>query len=123
MQSQPNAKKADVFAAGIIFLEILSLRGPSTLYDDLWPKILEANLPNFLWHCLTGMLEEEPIKRLYFSEQLILLNSKEAQDLTRAHDPTELENNQLIALAIGIKNLNNKAKSPPTLKTCPSSSV
>jgi serine/threonine protein kinase len=71
-------KKADVFAAGIIFLELIALTSPNTLFEVLWPRILEIPLPPALKDILRKSLAEAPQKRTgSFSELLRILRSNE----------------------------------------------
>jgi serine/threonine protein kinase len=72
-------KKADVFAAGIIFLELISLSSPNTLYQVLWPRIVkEVPLPLELKEILTKSLAESPERRTgSFDELVLLLKSSE----------------------------------------------
>jgi serine/threonine protein kinase len=73
-------KKADVFAAGIIFLELISLSSPSTLFEVLWPRVLEIPLPPALKEILRKSLAEAPQKRTgSFAELLLILRSNEEQ--------------------------------------------
>jgi serine/threonine protein kinase len=68
------SKKADVFAAGIIFLELISLCPPNTLYQDLWPRIIEVvPLPSVLIEILSKSLAESPKTRTGSFEELLLL--------------------------------------------------
>jgi hypothetical protein len=55
-------KKADVFAAGIIFLELISLSSPRTLFKVLWPRILEIPLPSAFKEILRKSLAEHQKK-------------------------------------------------------------
>jgi serine/threonine protein kinase len=73
-------KKADVFAAGIIFLELISLSSPNTLFEVLWPRVLEIPLPLALKEILRKSLAEAPQKRTgSFAELLLILRSNEEQ--------------------------------------------
>jgi serine/threonine protein kinase len=73
-------KKADVFAAGIIFLELISLSSPSTLFEVLWPRVLEIPLPPSLKRILRKSLAEAPEKRTgSFNELLLILRSNEEE--------------------------------------------
>jgi serine/threonine protein kinase len=73
-------KKADVFAAGIIFLELIALSSPNTLYEVLWPRILEIPLPPALKQILCKSLAEAPQKRTgSFNELLLILRSNEEE--------------------------------------------
>jgi serine/threonine protein kinase len=73
-------KKADVFAAGIIFLELIALASPSTLYEVLWPRVLNIPLPPALKEILSKSLAEAPRKRTgSFAELLLILRSNEEQ--------------------------------------------
>jgi hypothetical protein len=76
MRKAVFTKKADVFAAGIVFLELLSLKSSTDLYDELWPLILTAKLPEAMTHVLAGSLNEEPANRLLFPEIFDLLQSE-----------------------------------------------
>jgi serine/threonine protein kinase len=69
------SRKADVFAAGVIFLELLTLQGPSFLYDDLFPGVLECKLPAALLKCLSSSLATDPENRTQFAVLLDLLKS------------------------------------------------
>jgi hypothetical protein len=56
-------KKADVYAAGIIILELISLCPPGKLYHFLWPSILEIALPLALKIVLKASLADDPEER------------------------------------------------------------
>jgi serine/threonine protein kinase len=71
------SRRADVFAAGIIFLELLTLQKPNTLWDDLYPGILDVKLPAVLLKCLSNSLDPNPEKRMHFKDLLVLLRSQE----------------------------------------------
>jgi serine/threonine protein kinase len=75
------SKKADVFAAGIIFLELIALCSPNKLYGILWPRIiLEVPLPPALKEILSKSLAESPETRTgSFAELLLILRSNEEQ--------------------------------------------
>jgi serine/threonine protein kinase len=73
-------KKADVFAAGIIFLELISLSSPSTPFEVLWPRVLEIPLPPSLKKILRKSLAGAPEKRTgSFKELLLILRSNEEE--------------------------------------------
>jgi serine/threonine protein kinase len=74
-------KKADVFAAGIIFLELIALSSPNKLYKVLWPRIInEIPLPEPLKEILRKSLAEAPEKRTgSFGELLLILRSHEEE--------------------------------------------
>jgi serine/threonine protein kinase len=81
----PNAKfnsKADVFAAGVVFLEMISLLPPNTLYFDLWPKVLDLDMPPVLSMSLSDTLQKDPLFRKTFEELFVLLSSKEAKEIS-----------------------------------------
>jgi serine/threonine protein kinase len=59
-------KRCDLFAAGIIILEIITLIGPSILYETLYPTILEKNLPKSILYCLKSSLDYDPKRRTSF---------------------------------------------------------
>jgi hypothetical protein len=69
------SRRADVFAAGVIFLELLTLQKPNTLWDDLYPEILDVNLPTVLLKCFACSLDPDPAKRMQFTELLVLIRS------------------------------------------------
>jgi serine/threonine protein kinase len=69
------SRRADVFAAGIVFLELLTLQRPNTLWEDLYPGILKVKLPTALLKCLSSSLDPDPRKRMQFKDLLVLLSS------------------------------------------------
>jgi serine/threonine protein kinase len=73
------SKKADVFAAGIIFLELIALCSPNKLYGVLWPRIIqEIPLPPPLKEILSKSLAESPETRTgSFAELLMILRSSQ----------------------------------------------
>jgi hypothetical protein len=71
------SRRADVFAAGVVFLEILTLQTPNTLWDDLYPGILDVNLPAVLLKCFSSSLDPDPGKRIQFTDLLELLRSQD----------------------------------------------
>jgi serine/threonine protein kinase len=78
LENAKFTKKADVFAAGIIFLELIALSSPSTLFEVLWPRVLEIPLPPALKDILRKSLAEAPQKRTgSFAELLLILRSNE----------------------------------------------
>jgi serine/threonine protein kinase len=70
------SRRADVFAAGIIFLELLTLQMPNSLWDDLYPGILDVKLPAVLLKCFSDSLDPNPCKRKQFTDLLVLLRSQ-----------------------------------------------
>jgi hypothetical protein len=71
------SRRADVFAAGVVFLELLTLQKPNTLWDDLYPGILKVKLPAVLLKCFARSLDPDPEKRIQFKNILELLGSQE----------------------------------------------
>lgn len=67
------SRKADVFASGIIFLELLTLHKPGDLYDEWWPMILTYKLPPALLQCLDASLQEDPEHRKYFPDLVSMI--------------------------------------------------
>jgi hypothetical protein len=70
-----------VFAAGIIFLELMSMHPPNNLHYELWPKILELDMPHALTLSLTGTLDVNPTKRSTFAELFIMLSGEEGKKI------------------------------------------
>ena len=75
------SKKADVFAAGIIFLELLSMRSPMGLYECLWPALLEIALPSVLKDVFKLTICQDPNDRILFPELYELLRSQRGQEI------------------------------------------
>jgi serine/threonine protein kinase len=71
------SRRADVFSAGVVFLELLTLQKPNYLWDDLYPGILDVKLPAVLLKCFSKSLDPDPAKRMQFTELLVLLRSRE----------------------------------------------
>jgi serine/threonine protein kinase len=71
------SRRADVFAAGVVFLEILTLQKPFTLWDDLYPGILDVKLPGVLLKLFSSSLDPDPAKRVQFTDLLLLLRCQE----------------------------------------------
>jgi hypothetical protein len=61
----------------VIFLELLTLQKPNTLWDDLYPGILDVKLPAALLKCLSSSLDPDPRKRIQFKDFLVLLRSQD----------------------------------------------
>lgn len=76
-------KKCDVFAAGIVFLELCTLEKPRDLYEACWPRILiQKAIPDSLKLVLSQTLSEDPARRTTFSEILkILLGDRDGISL------------------------------------------
>jgi hypothetical protein len=84
-------KKADVFAAGVIFLELIALSSPSTLYEVLWPRVLEVPLPPALKEILSKSLAEELEARTgSFDELLMTLRSDDGMIIGELSDEEDL---------------------------------
>jgi hypothetical protein len=76
------SKKADVFAAGIIFLELIALCSPKTLYKVMWSRVLQISLPPALKEILQMSLEAEPeIRTGSFGEILLILGSEGGKEI------------------------------------------
>jgi hypothetical protein len=61
-------KRADLFAAGIVFLEVITLKRPKDLYEDYFPAMLEySNVNGAIKSCLSQMLDADPAKRSNFT--------------------------------------------------------
>jgi hypothetical protein len=84
-------KKADVFAAGIIFLELIALSSPNTLYKDLWPSVLQMALPPAMKKILNMSLAAEPESRTgSFDELLSILRSDEGKVIGELRNDADL---------------------------------
>jgi hypothetical protein len=84
-------KKADVFAAGIIFLELMTLCSPEILYKVLWPGVLQVNIPPALKVILKMSLESAPEMRTgSFKELLLTLESDEGKAIGELSKNEEL---------------------------------
>jgi hypothetical protein len=69
-----------VFAAGVVFLELLTLERPTELFDDCWPKIAEEkNLPYQMKLALAQSLDDDPSKRTSFAEIKVVLLGVEVE--------------------------------------------
>jgi serine/threonine protein kinase len=91
LQQARFSKKADVFAAGIIFLELITLSSPSTLYKDTWPHILNISLPPTLKKILNKSLEADPETRTgSFDELLLILSSEEGKIIGELSEDVDL---------------------------------
>jgi serine/threonine protein kinase len=75
------SRRADVFAAGVVFLELLTLQKPNSLYDDLYPGILKIKLPAVLLKCFSVTLNPDPAKRIQFTELLEILRSQDGKEM------------------------------------------
>jgi serine/threonine protein kinase len=70
------SRKDDVYSSGVIFLELLTLDGPSELYDEWWPRILDLKqLPDALLKCLECSLDDDPANRICFEDLVVLITS------------------------------------------------
>jgi serine/threonine protein kinase len=66
-------RKADVYAAGIVFLELVTLKVPKKLVDS-WPLIDKSpDCPDSLRKCLAASLAEDPAIREPFPNLLLIL--------------------------------------------------
>jgi serine/threonine protein kinase len=91
LQQAKFSKKADVFAAGIIFLELITLSSPSTLYKDTWPHILNISLPLALREILNMSLAADPESRTgSFDEILLVLRSDEGKIIGELSEDVDL---------------------------------
>lgn len=66
-------KKCDVYAAGVVFLEITAQRQPQNIAQDLTPSIFGKGLPDCLETCIKTSLSQDPNNRKHFSELLSIL--------------------------------------------------
>jgi serine/threonine protein kinase len=91
LQNAKFTKKADVFAAGIIFLELITLSSPKTLYNDLWPRVLQMALPPAMKKILSMSLAAEPESRTgSFNELLSILRSDEGKVIGELRNDADL---------------------------------
>jgi uncharacterized protein with von Willebrand factor type A (vWA) domain len=54
---------------------------PNTLYRDLWPMILELEMPLVLKESLTSTLQEDPEKRKTFDELFVMLSGSAGNEI------------------------------------------
>jgi hypothetical protein len=100
LQNAKFTKKADVFAAGIIFLELIAMHSPSSLYKVLWPKLLQMSIPSALKEVLRMSLEEEVESRTgSFDEILVILGSEGGMEIGELSNDVEL----LLEISAGIE--------------------
>jgi hypothetical protein len=59
---------------------------PNSLYHDLWPRILELDMPGVLSLSLSGTLQKDPTKRNTFDELFQLLSSEEGKKIADQDD-------------------------------------
>lgn len=84
-------KKCDVYAAGIVFMELITLRKPSALYQNqVWKLMIGKGLPNALETLLEKTLAQDPKERQLFKELLKLLQDNESI-ISNIHDSSTLE--------------------------------
>lgn len=71
-------KKCDVYAAGIVFMELITLKKPSALYqNEVWKLMIRKGLPKALETLLEKSLAQDPKDRMYFKELFKLLQDNE----------------------------------------------
>jgi serine/threonine protein kinase len=100
MQQAKFSKKADVFAAGIISLELITLSSPSTLYKDIWPHVLHVTLPPTLKEILNMSLAADPESRTgSFDELMLILRSDEGKIIGELSEDADLS----IDIASGVE--------------------
>lgn len=66
-------KKCDVYAAGVVFLEIVTLMPPLGLKTEFLPLIIGKGLPSSIETCLTSFLSDNPKDRPHFAQSLKVL--------------------------------------------------
>lgn len=75
-------KSCDVFACGIIMMELILMRSARDLYQDMWPKILDTKDSDGLWvgsmrematNFLSQCLDRDPARRSNFDELYAIL--------------------------------------------------
>jgi hypothetical protein len=94
------SKKADVFAAGIIFLELIALCSPKTLYKVMWPRVIHTSLPPALKEILQMSLVAEPETRTgSFDELLLILRSEGGKEIGELSIDADL----LIGISPGVE--------------------
>jgi hypothetical protein len=59
---------------------------PNSLYHDLWPRILELDMPGVLSLSLSGTLQKDPTKRNTFDELFQLISSEEGKKIADQDD-------------------------------------
>jgi serine/threonine protein kinase len=74
-QNSKFTKKCDVFAAGIVFLELITLKTPDGLYAECWPRLMAQRIPESIIHILSQSLDSDPANRSTFSKIRKILES------------------------------------------------
>lgn len=87
------SRKADVFAAGIIFLELITQKQPNYLYETFYPGILQLKMPSALHLILEGTLSERPDDRKHFVDLAKIFLSEDGAKISdiKFIDFTELD--------------------------------
>jgi serine/threonine protein kinase len=86
------SSKADVYAFGVIILELIALQPPGNLHYDLWPGILDLAMPKALAQSLSQTLAEDPSCRSSFSELFLMLSSKDGRKIAKQDNEVNADN-------------------------------
>jgi hypothetical protein len=87
--------KPDVYAAGFIILEIIKMRGPESIYDSLYPAILQKKLSISLLYCVKSSLANDPQLRITSFQEMFDALASDSTDFTR--------NDALLGVSMWIK--------------------
>lgn len=80
-------KKCDVYAAGVVFLEGVTLRPPRYLMNTCMPSILGKGLPN----CISTSLAADPMDGKLCSELLSILAAGKESVESLSRNPAQFE--------------------------------
>jgi serine/threonine protein kinase len=86
------SSKSDVYAAGIVLLELIALRPPNRLHQVLWPTVLEIKMPAMLCELLKVTLAEDPARRTAFDQLFLMLESEDGKEIGAQVTELDLEN-------------------------------
>lgn len=75
------SKKCDVFACGVIMLELITLKKPKGLTEDEWPSIMGTDIAGALKLFLSATLDNDPKLRKTFTELRALWKDHEDEIL------------------------------------------
>jgi hypothetical protein len=84
-------RKCDVYAAGVVFLEIVTMRPPSDLVNTFTPKIFGKGLPGCIENCVKSSLSQDPKDRRHFFDLFKGLSNGSHSVMLFAKDTSRFE--------------------------------